>query len=136
MLFRSNTFVITPAPPLAGFAIAPIRPQTNTDGDEVELEVVIVRSSGPSALSVSSGNASSRHTDDKNEYERRGRFSISGLNGLEIDAGGEISGRIKAGVTAVTVFKVTVAFTLHGVTATQQITWTVKPALPNKGGKR
>ncbi len=137
--FTGNTFVITPAPPTAGFAIAPIRPQTNTDGDEVELQVVIVRSSGPSALSVSSGNSSGRHEDDRNEddkNERRGRFSISGLNGLKIDADGEISGRIKAGVTAVTVFKVTVTFTLQGVTATQQITWTVQPALRQKESKR
>ena len=137
--FTGNTFVITPAPPPppppAGFAIAPIAPQTNTDGDEVELQVVIVRSAGPSALSVSPGKSAGRQDDDANEPGRGGNFSISGLNGLKIDANGEISGHIKAGVTATTVFQVTVTFSSGGVTATQQIIWTVNPA-PRKGGKK
>jgi len=135
MIFEKPIPIASPTPPPAAITIAPIRPQTNTDGDEVELRV-IVRWSGASSLLVSSGSSSDlRDDDDKHEHERRGSFAISGLNGLKIDADGEISGHIKAGVTAVTVFEVTVTFTWHGATATQQIIWTVKPALSHKGAK-
>jgi hypothetical protein len=132
-----STLVITapPPPPPAGFSIAPIPPQTNTDGDEVELHVVLVRSSDPSARSASSGDSWKRGDDDNDDHERRGNFSISGLNGLKIDKEGEISGHIKANVTAVTVFRVMVTFAVDGATASQQIAWTVKPAPPRKGAK-
>ena len=135
--FTGSTLVITAAPPPpAGIAIAPIAPQTNTDGDEVELQVVVVRSPVPSAVSASSRLAASQRDDEDNDgHERLGSFSISGLNGLRIGKDGEINGRIKTNVPAVTVFTVTVTYTEHGVTATQQITWTVKPAAPRKGGK-
>ena len=98
----------------------------------------MVRSSGASAASVSSRHT--RHDDDDDDgdhdgHERRGSFSIGGLNGLKIDKEGEISGHIKASVTAVTVFKVLVTFTEHGVTASREIIWTVKPAPPRKGAR-
>ena len=135
--FTGNTLVITAPPAPAGISIAPIPPQTNTDGDEVELQVVLVRSPGPSSRSVVSRDPSRRRDDgDNDERERRGSFSISGLNGLKIDEDGEISGRIKANVTSVTVFKVLVTFSMNGATTTQPITWTVKPAPPRKGEKR
>ena len=138
--FTGSTFVITapppPPPPPAAFSIAPIPPQTNTDGDEVELRVVLVHSFDPSAGSASSRGSWKRHDDDNGDHERRGSFSISALNGLKIDKEGEISGRIDVNVTAVTVFNVMVTFTLDGATATRQITWTVKPAPPSKGKKR
>jgi len=38
-------------------------------------------------------------------------------------------------VTGVTVFTVMVTFTVDGATASQQITWTIKPAPPRKGAK-
>jgi hypothetical protein len=101
------------------------------DGDEVDLDVTVVRSSAPPATFR---NSSIRRNDDE-EHEAKGRFSISGLNGLRIDKDGEIDGRIRAGVTDVTVFKVMVTFTVDGVTATQEITWTVNPAPSRRGGK-
>jgi hypothetical protein len=101
------------------------------DGDEVELHVTVVRSSAsPATL-----RNSSIRRNDVEEHEVKGQFSISGLNGLRIDKDGEIDGRIKAGVTDVTVFTVMVTFTMNGVTATQEITWTVKPAPARRGGK-
>ena len=72
--------------------------------------------------------------EEESEHDLRGAFSISGLNGLKIDKDGEISGHIRAGVTSITVFTVTVTYTENGVTASQQIVWTVKPA-PSKRGK-
>jgi hypothetical protein len=57
------------------------------------------------------------------------------LNGLKIDKDGEIDGHIRTGVTAVTPFDVIVTYTESGVTATQHIAWTVKPA-PNKRGRQ
>jgi MBG domain (YGX type) len=132
--FTGSTLVITappppPPPPPAGISIAPIPPQTNTDGDEVELQVQVIRSSSPLEASRKA-RGRDESTDD---HDLRGQFSISGLNGLKIDKDGEISGHIRAGVTSVTVFNVTVTFTEGGTTATQQIAWTVKPA--NKRGK-
>jgi hypothetical protein len=128
--FTGNTLVIT-APPPPPAEILPIAPQTNTDGDEVELHVTVVRSSASPAMFR---NSSIRRNDDE-EHDVRGQFSISGLNGLRIDKDGEIDGRIRAGVTDVTVFKVMVTFTENGVTATEEITWTVKPAPARRGGK-
>lgn len=128
--FTGNTFVITAAPqPPAGISILPIAPQTNTDGDEVDLHVTVVR---PSAPPVAPGKSAGRRNDD--DEHQKGQFSISGLNGLRIDKEGDIEGHIKADVTSVTVFKVVVTFTLDGATATREITWTVLPA-PRKGRK-
>ena len=136
--FTGNTFVITapappppppPPPPPAAISIAPIAPQTNTDGDEVELQVKVIRAT----TAASAPDAPSRRDVD-NDDRMRGTFAISGLNGLKID-NGEISGHIKANVTAITVFNVTVTYTLNGVTATQHITWTVKPASLRRDAK-
>jgi len=134
--FTGNAFVITapPPPPPSSMAIAPIPPQVNTDGDEVELQVVVIRS--PAAASSSHRTRPGvRGDDDTDDRDDRGRFTISGLNGLRIDNDGEIGGHIDAGVTATTTFTVTVTFTENGVTATQQIAWTVKPAPARKGRK-
>jgi hypothetical protein len=130
--FTGSTLTITapppPPPPPAGIAIAPIPPQTNTDGDEVDLQVVVV------APATATHKLRGRAEDDRAEPELRGVFTIAGLNGLKIDKDGEISGHIRAGVTQVTTFDVIVTYTQDGVTATQHIAWTVKPA-PRKGGK-
>jgi hypothetical protein len=73
--------------------------------------------------------------DDEVEHDLRGGvFTISGLSGLKIDKDGKISGHIRTGVTATAVFTVTVTYTEGGVTATQSIAWTVKPA-PSRRGK-
>jgi len=131
--FSGSTLTITappppPPPPPAGISIAPIAPQTNTDGDEVDLRVIVQRTAATSATRLH-GRA-----EEESEHDLRGTFSISGLNGLKIDKDGEISGHIRAGVTSLTVFTVTVTYTESGVTASQQIVWTVKPA-PSKRGK-
>ena len=125
--FTGNTFVITappppPPPPPAAISIAPIAPQTNTDGDEVNLQVVLIRP----AVAAAKRNMVIRRADDDDHM--RGTFAISGLNGLKIDNDGQISGHIRANINSVTVFTVTVSYTLNGVTASQQITWTVRPA--------
>jgi len=137
--FTGNTFVITaappPPPPPADLSIAPIPPQTNTDGDEVELQVVVVgaiNSSPARLLRTAGARLSGSETDD---HGLRGTFTISGLNGLRIDNHGTICGHIKAGVTDVTLFHVVVTFTVNGSTATQEILWTVKPAPDRKGRK-
>ena len=131
--FTGSTLTITapppPPPPPAGIAIAPIPPQTNTDGDEVDLQVVVV------APATATHKLRGRAEDDRAEPELRGVFTIAGLNGLKIDKDGEISGHIRAGVTQVTTFDVIVTYSQDGVTATQHIAWTVKPAPPRKGGK-
>ena len=133
--FTGNALAITAAPtppPSAPFSIAPIPPQFNTDGDEVELRVVVLRSAGAEGRHESREAEGRRHDED-DRNGRRGTFSVSGLTGLRIDnEGGEIHGHIDADVSAVTVFTVTVTFTENGVTATQQITWTVKPASSHK----
>lgn len=54
---------------------------------------------------------------------------------MKIDNNGQISGHINAGVTVVTQFTVIVTVTENGVTATQEIAWTVKPAPSRKGKK-
>jgi len=132
--FTGSTFVITapppPPPPPAAISIAPIAPQTNTDGDEVELQVKVIR-----ATTAASAPDAPGRRDDDNDDRMRGTFAVSGLNGLKIDQDGEISGHIKANVTAITVFNVTVTYTLNGVTATQHITWTVKPASLRRDAK-
>ena len=137
--FSGNTFVITaapPPPPPAGLSIAPIPPQMNTDGDEVELQVVVVGagSSLPTGL-IRSAAARLSGNENDDDHELRGTFTISGLNGLRIDNHGIICGHIKAGVTDVTLFHVVVTFTVNGSTATQEILWTVKPAPDRKGRK-
>src|SRR3954469_24215775 len=140
--FTGNTFVITaapppppPPPPPTEISIAPIAPQTNTDGDEVHLRAVVSRSSSPAPMSIGVGS-SLRHgdADENDEVEPRGRFSIAGLNGLRIEGNGEINGRIKANVTATTTFDVIVTVTVNGATATQHIAWTVNPAAGRRGG--
>ena len=89
------------------------------------------------ATAASARNGSNRRDDDDNDDRRGGgSFAISGLNGLKIEKDGEIGGHIKANVTATTVFTVTVSYTLNGVTATQHITWTVKPASLRKEARR
>jgi hypothetical protein len=138
--FTGNTFVITaapppPPPPPADLSIAPIPPQTNTDGDEVELQVVVVGAvhSSPAGVVRTAGTRLAGSESD--DHELRGTFTISGLNGLRIDNDGTISGHIKAGVTDVTLFHVVVTFTVNGSTATQEILWTVKPAPDRRGRK-
>jgi MBG domain-containing protein len=134
MAFTGSTLVITaapppppPPPPTGGaISIAPIPPQTNNDGDEVELQVNVVRSAAAPSVPASPRTTSRRFDDD--DREARGAFTVSGLNGLTINREGEIKGRIDAEVTTVTVFNVIVTFTGKDGTATQQIVWTVKPA--------
>jgi hypothetical protein len=131
--FTGSTLTITPPPPPpppppAGLSIAPIAPQTNTDGDEVDLQVVVVRAATSALRKVA------RQNDGTPEHDLRGTFTISGLNGLKIERDGEITGHIRTGVTATTVFTVTVTYSEGGVTATQSIVWTVKPA-PSRRGK-
>src|SRR4051812_39960373 len=130
--FTGSTLTITPPPPppppAAGLSIAPIPPPTNTDGDEVDLQVGVVRSAAAASRTLV------RHDAEAVEHDLRGGvFTISGLNGLKIDKDGEISGHIRTGVAATTVFAVTVTFTEGGVTATQSIAWTVKPASSKRG---
>jgi hypothetical protein len=134
--FTGSTLTITapppppPPPPPAGISIAPIPPQTSTDGDEVKLQVVIVREAGAPAQKLRG-----RSEQQEVQHDLRGVFTIGGLNGLKIDKDGEIDGHIRTGVTAVTPFDVIVSYTEDGVTATQHIAWTVKPA-PNKRGRQ
>jgi len=132
--FTGSTLTITapppPPPPPSTVSIAPIAPQTNIDGDEVELHVVLVKSGASALLRKARGP----EADELAGHDERGTFAISGLNGLRIDKDGVIEGHIRAGVTSDTLFHVTVSYTLNGATATQQIEWTVKPA-PSKRGK-
>jgi hypothetical protein len=118
---------VTPPPPPAEFAIAPIKDQSNTEGDEVELQVVVVGA----RRSAATGNSIGNHDDD----ERNGLFAAAGLpGGLRIDKeDGEISGRIKSNTAGT--YNVTVTFTQNGVTVYQRFVWKIAKAAPRKGGK-
>ena len=90
MASTGNTLVITaspPPPPPAGISIAPIANQFNRDGDDVDLQVVVVRGV-TSALSAASRNSTVAHDEaaGDNEHDRGGVFLATGLpGGLEID---------------------------------------------------
>jgi MBG domain-containing protein len=114
--FTGDTLVITaaPPPPPPGISIAPIPDQSNTEQDEVELQVVVVGA----GRTLTSG----------------GVFSATGLpNGLRIDKEGEISGHIKKGTAGS--YHVAVTFTSNGVTVSQGFMWNIVPAGPREGDK-
>src|SRR3954467_8525434 len=74
--FTGNAFVITaapPPPPPAGLSIAPIPPQTNTDGDEVELQVMVIGAVN-SSLAVLLRSAVSRLSADIEGHDQRVSF--------------------------------------------------------------
>jgi hypothetical protein len=134
----SASFVIVaPPPPPATISIAPIPDQTNREGDEVELQVVVVRG-GAATLSAISDMAKARRGDDDDEV-RGGSFSAPALAGLglKIDKDGEISGKIQStSAAAPYVVPVTVSFMQDGVTVYQRFVWHITPAAKGKGGKR
>jgi len=121
--FTGSTLDITapPPPPPTEFTIAPIAPQSNAEGDRVELQVMVI------GAGLSAGI--------RNEEEPGGLFSAAGLpGGLRISKeDGEISGRIKS--NAAGTYHVTVSFTQNGVTVHQRFMWKITKAAPRQGGK-
>ncbi|MCU1382974.1 MAG: hypothetical protein JWL71_1671 [Acidobacteria bacterium] len=132
----ANSFVISappPPPPPVGISIAPIPDQTNREGDEVELQVVVVRGAAPT-VSAASATSKVNSVDDGDAV--RGSFSAPALAaiGLKIDNDGEISGKIKTtSATAAYLVPVTVSYMQNGVTVYQRFVWKITPARTKSG---
>ena len=129
----SGTFTIVapppPPPPPAGISIARIPDQSNKEGDQIDLQIVVV-GAGVSAASVTSITSASADEDG-----RGGLFTAAALpGGLRINKEeGEIRGRVAGGTAGV--YNVTVTFTLNGATVSQGFVWRITATAPRKGGK-
>ena len=100
----SQSFTIAPAAPAESPLVNP-GPQTNKEGDEVELQLVATR--------------------------MRGEFSASNLpDGLKIDKKGTIRGHVARGAAAGSPYGVIVTYTADGVSSTVAFSWTILPRDP------
>jgi len=115
------------APPVSVVSIAPIVDQSNIEGDEVELQVVVIGAGRVPSRRVSGGH--------DGQEERGDAFSAVGLpGGLDIDNDGEIRGRIKRDTAGT--YNVTVTFTHNGVRVFQTFVWRVAAGAPRRSGTR
>ena len=106
----TSSFLITAVP--ATIAIVNPGPQVNTEGDEVEIRIRVVRLAASKALI----------DDDENP---RGVFVATGLpGGLHMTRMGVIHGDVEENTAGV--YQVTVTFTEGAVTVSQTFVWTIK----------
>jgi MBG domain-containing protein len=129
--FVASTLTITaPPPPPALFAIAPIAPQVNNEGDEVELEVHVIGA-------THTGRDDDRGRDEDDDHGRvRGAFAAAGLpDGLQITGRGVIRGHVRRNTAQPTPYQVTVMFTQDGVTVSQTFDWTINAGSSRRGDR-
>jgi len=98
----SELTITAPPPPPPLFAIAPIAPQVNNEGDEVELEVRVIGA-------THTGRDDDRGRDEDDDHGRvRGAFAAAGLpDGLQMTGRGVVRGHVRRNTARPTPYQVT-----------------------------